>query len=216
MHTETIRNRPAVRALAAVAAGAFALAALAGCSQAAAPDPSGSVGAPASEGGSTNTGLEGVTVVDPWIKATDGEMTGMFGTIVNETDKDLTIVSIEVPGAGMVQMHETVVEADGSSSMKEVQGGFTVPAGGELRLEPGADHIMLMKLEQPIKPGDELTATITLDSGEKLTVTAQAKEYTGGQESYAPGHTEDGGHGDHDHGDHDHDHGHDDGHGHDH
>lgn len=195
MHTETTRSRRALRALAAAAAGAFALAALAGCAQAGAP-----TGA-ASE--------SGVTVVDPWVKAADGEMTGMFGTIVNETDTDLTIVSIEVPGAGTVQMHETVVEADGSSSMKEVQGGFTVPAGGELRLEPGADHIMLMQLEGPIEPGEEVTATVTFDSGEQLTVVAEAKEYTGGQESYAPGHTEDGGHDGHGHG-------RDDGHGHDH
>ncbi|WP_311477636.1 copper chaperone PCu(A)C [uncultured Gulosibacter sp.] len=158
-----------------------------------------------------------VSVTDPWIKAvdidqTDHKMTGAFGTIKNDTDAEVTIVGAKAEIAGMVELHETVVEADGSSMMQEVDGGFKIPAGAMLELKPGDNHIMLMHLHKSIMPGDEVKVTLEFADGTTADVTFEAKEYTGGKETYAPdgsmgnnphGGMDHSGHGDMDHGDHD-------------
>lgn len=134
-----------------------------------------------------------LAIADPWIKATDTEMTGVFGTIENTGDEPLRIVAADAELAGMVELHETITQSDGSSVMQEVEGGFTIPAGEELALEPGGNHIMLMDLDREILPGDEIVVTVTTADGAEHEFTAQAKEYTGAQETYAP----DSEHGDH-------------------
>lgn len=94
-----------------------------------------------------------VTVEDAWIKAAEGGMTGAFGTLVNGGDDDVTVVSATSPAAERVELHETAAGASGEMVMREKDGGFTVPAGAELVLEPGGDHLMLMGLQGPVPAG---------------------------------------------------------------
>ena len=63
----------------------------------------------------------------------------------------------------------------------------SVPAGGSLSLEPGGDHVMLMDLQEPILPGDEVTITL-LTAGGEVETTVVAKEFTGAQEEYVQDH----------------------------
>lgn len=198
------REGLAARAAAGAGTAALALAVLAGCAAGAPADTAAptadaagagatataesTAGAASTTGTVVETGIDGLTVVDPWIKATDRKMTGLFGVFRNDTGADLEIASIEAPIAGMTEQHETVVGQDGSSVMQPIEGGFTIPAGGELVLKPGDDHIMLMQLTGAIMPGDEIPVTITFADGQTASLTVIAKEYTGAQESYAPGH----------------------------
>lgn len=93
--------------------------------------------------------------------------------------------------------------------MQEKKGGFTVPAGESLSLKPGGDHIMVMGLTKPIKPGEEISLDLVTADQQSFPVTAIAKDYSGAQEDYAPGEADDEGdgadHKDMDHGDMDHD-----------
>lgn len=168
-----------IRPLAALAAAGILTAALAGCSQ----------GQSAADAGA-------LTVTDPWVKATDTDMTGVFASIENTSGHDVVIESATVEGASMTELHETIVQSDGSSLMQPVEGGFAIADGETLTLEPGGNHIMPMGLEAPIEPGDEVAVTLTLDDGTEVDFTAVAKEYTGAEETYAPDHgeTEHGGH----------------------
>ena len=141
-----------------------------------------------------------LTITDPWIKATEGEMTGVFAKIENTSSTEVKIVTASTSLGGMVELHETVVQSDGSSMMQQKQDGFTIPAGGTLELMPGHDHIMLMGLTAPIVPGDEVTVTLEFADGTTQEFTALAKEYTGGMETYAPdGSLENDPHSGHDH-----------------
>ena len=133
-------------------------------------------------GGSSSGAL---AVNDSWTKATEGPMTGSFGTLVNDTDAEITVTGGSSPVAGMVELHE-VVMADGEMVMQAKPGGFVVPAGGSLTLEPGGFHIMLMGLNETLAPGVEVPITLTLSNGESLTYTTVAKDFAGGNESYEP------------------------------
>ena len=133
--------------------------------------------------GSSSDGA--LAVNDSWTKATDGPMTGSFGTLVNSTDAEITVTGASSPVAGMVELHETTM-VGGEMVMQPKPGGFVVPAGGSLALEPGGNHVMLMGLTGAIAPGQEVPITLTLSNGESLTYTTVAKDFAGGNESYEP------------------------------
>ncbi|MGE0819552.1 MAG: copper chaperone PCu(A)C [Candidatus Nanopelagicales bacterium] len=135
-------------------------------------------------GGST-TPAPGVTASDAWVKAVDSGMTAAFLTLTNSTGTDVTLVQASTPAAGMVELHEMAM-VDGQMVMQPKKGGILVKAGGTAVLEPGGDHIMLMELAGPVKVGDDVALTLTFDDGSTLAVTAPAKEFDGGNESYQP------------------------------
>lgn len=140
-----------------------------------------------SDSGSSSAAAGGdVTVSDAWIKATDGPMTGSFGVLANSGSEDITVTAASSPAAGMVELHETVM-VDGAMQMQPVAGGFVIPAGGSVTLEPGGNHIMLMDLTGAISPGSDVEITLTLSNGQSLTYAAVAKDFTGANESYSPG-----------------------------
>ncbi len=71
--------------------------------------------------------------------------------------------------------------------MRQVSGGFAIPAGATRVLEPGGDHVMLMNLTNPIPAGTTVTVTLTTKDGKTLEFTAAARPFTGEQERYAGG-----------------------------
>lgn len=170
-------------------AGLSAALLLAGCSPASAPEPTSTTASTVEDSGSSAR----MHIHDSWVKATDSDMTAVFGELHNESDHDVTVESVSVSIPAMVQQHETVIQSDGSSTMQELAGGIVIPAGQSVSLAPGGTHIMLMDLTAPILPGDEITVDLALSDGSTFTFTAVAKEYTGAQETYAPEGT-DGGH----------------------
>lgn len=169
----------------ALAMSAALVLGLSGCgqsgSQSSASEPS------ASSSSASVDASASLTFDDAWVKAADEGMTGIFGKVTNTTDADINLVGANYDGANMVQLHETVGDGSGSMMMQEKDGGFVIPAGGSLDLEPGGDHIMVMDMTRPIKPGEEITVELVTADDETISVTAVAKEYTGAQETYAPG-----------------------------
>lgn len=147
---------------------------------------------------------ETVSINDPWVKSVDEGMTAAFGEFTNETDETLVLTSVDTEVSPVVELHETVGGADGAPLMQELEGGFVIQPQQTLVLEPGGDHIMLMGVTTPIRPGDNVDLVLNFDDGSSLNVTAVAKEFAGAQEEYVRDHS---GH-DHDHGDGEH---HDDG-----
>ena len=174
--------RPSRRA----ALGAALLLPLAACTSGPSGDSvSDGGGAAASDGGGALS-AEGLALVDPWVKAAEEGMTAAFGTLANDTGRDLQLIAASTPSAGMVELHETASDGSGGMSMQEKEGGFPVPDGGELVLAPGGDHLMLMDLPAPLQPGDEVELTLQCEDGTELTVTATVKDFAGAQEHYEP------------------------------
>ncbi|WP_141012650.1 copper chaperone PCu(A)C [Nocardioides sambongensis] len=173
----------------AVPAGLLALVlapALAACGS-----DSGEEAAAETPSSATSDEAASLTVTDPWVKATKDEMSAAFGTLVNESDEDITVVGATTSASDTTELHETVQNDDGSMAMQAKEGGFTIPAGGEHVLEPGGDHVMLMGLTEPVEAGTTVTVTFALDDGTTLAVEATAKPFTGADENY-----QDGEHGD--------------------
>lgn len=130
------------------------------------------------------TAADSITVEDAWVMSADEGMSAAFGTIENSGDSDAVIVGVASAASPMIELHETVEGDDGQPVMRAKEGGFVVPAGDHLHLEPGGDHIMLMGLAEPIAAGDEVTFTLEFEDGSTLDVTAPGKDYEGANETY--------------------------------
>jgi len=180
------------RAWAATALLALALTACGGAEPA--PDDSAAEASPSAANAAASA-ADGFEITDPWVKAATAEdgMTAVFGQITNGSGAEATIVSAAHDAADTVELHEVVTEG-ADATMREKDGGFVLPAGGDLSLEPGADHIMLMDLTRDLEPGDETTVTVEFCDGSTAEFTAPVKEYAGANEEYEGdgGHGEDG------------------------
>ena len=113
-------------------------------------------------------------------------MTGVFGTLRNTTDQPVVVKAATTPSSSEVQLHATVKDASGAMVMKEATDGFTIPAHGTFVLQPGANHIMLMKLTKPVETGVAVPLTLVLGDGRTVDISAQGRAYSGAKETYAP------------------------------
>ena len=168
-------KKPMYPALSILAAAALALT---GCA------PSASTQAEPAAAAVDSSTTASLSVSQPWIKAAASGMTGGFGVITNTSDADITVSGASSPAARSVELHETVTAPNGAMQMRAKEGGFIIPAGGELRLEPGANHLMLMGLSGPVTPGTEVAFTLELAGGGSFEFTALAKDFSGANENY--------------------------------
>ena len=115
-------------------------------------------------------------IVDPWMRVgAQGQATGLFFKIENNSDKADTLYKVEFEPAGMVQIHETYDAGDDMMGMREV-GQIVILAKSTFELKPGAHHVMLMKLKQDIKKGFVGNVTLHFKKAGKILIKAEAKE----------------------------------------
>ena len=98
-----------------------------------------------------------------------------------------------------VELHEVVMNDDGTMTMRERDGGYEIAAGESITLEPGGLHVMLLDIDPATYP-DEVDVTLEFDDGSTLDVTGEVREV----ESMDMDHDHEG-HDDHEDQDHDHD-----------
>lgn len=121
-------------------------------------------------------------IADTWVKAASEGMTAAFGVITNTADHDVVVVGAHSDATSMIELHEVV-----DDTMRPVEGGLVVPAGGSLTLEPGGYHLMFMDVTKAIAAGDEISIVLDLEDGSQLEFTAVAKDFSGGNEEYQGG-----------------------------
>ncbi|MFJ4038472.1 copper chaperone PCu(A)C [Microbacterium sp. NPDC090007] len=121
---------------------------------------------------------------DVWVKAADEGMSAGFGTLANTGDTDLTVVSATDDATSSMQLHETMQNESGQMVMREIEGGFVIPAGGSLELAPGGNHLMFMDVTTPLRAGDETTITLTFADDSTARIVAPIKEFSGANETY--------------------------------
>ncbi|MGB3329641.1 MAG: copper chaperone PCu(A)C [Thermomicrobiales bacterium] len=72
--------------------------------------------------------------------------------------------------ARIVEIHEMTM-VDGVMKMAELKDGLEIPAGGEVQLEPGGYHVMLINLTQDLKPDSTFDLDLTFANAGTTTVT---------------------------------------------
>ena len=123
----------------------------------------------------------GITITDAWARATadvEDPTSAIYAVIHNSGDAD-HLVSASVPAeiAGQVETHTTEMDGD---TMKMVHvDGYEVPANGELVLEPGKNHIMLMMIPNQLVAGEMFTATLHFEHAGDIEVMVEIRPLDG-------------------------------------
>ena len=95
-------------------------------------------------------------------------MSAAYLTLHNNSERTISITRVTSTEYSLVQMHQTTVE-DGIACMRPLP-QLDIPAGGDIRLERGGKHLMLMR---PMGSTDGVslqfydgeTPLLTVDSG---------------------------------------------------
>jgi copper(I)-binding protein len=115
----------------------------------------------------------GIAVSDAWGRATaPGQDSGSVQFSITSS-KEAKLVAITSPAANAVEIHSMVHE-DGKMKMRAVE-SIALPAGKAVDLGKNGNHVMLLNLKQPLKEGDSIPLTLTIEFADKHKATVDAK-----------------------------------------
>ena len=115
-----------------------------------------------------------ISIDDVWARTGQpGQVSAAYMDVKNKGASD-KIVSANCDCAKATELHD-VKMVDGAMKMVPVT-GMDVPANGELKLKPGAYHIMLIGLNRPLVAGETLPIKIKFEKAGEVTVQAKVKD----------------------------------------
>lgn len=114
-----------------------------------------------------------LSVQDPYVRLAppNAPATGAFMVIRNGGDKDVKVLKADNPVSRVTELH-THLNEGGVMKMRPVA-AIEVKAKGEAVLKPGGLHVMMIDLKAPMKEGDVVPITLTLDDGSTKQVDAK-------------------------------------------
>lgn len=118
-------------------------------------------------------GADNLSVQEPYIRLAppNAPATGAFMVIRNNGDKDVKVLKADNPVSRVTELH-THLNEDGVMKMRPVA-AIDVKAKGETVLKPGGLHVMMIDLKAPMKEGDVVPITLTLDDGSTKQIEAK-------------------------------------------
>ena len=96
----------------------------------------------------------------------------VFLTMTNAAASDDRLISATCSAAEVVELHTHTKDDQGVMRMRPVP-AITVPGNGSAQLKPGADHIMLIGLKQPLVAGEKLELVLTFAQAGAIPVLAK-------------------------------------------
>ncbi|MEX0853826.1 MAG: copper chaperone PCu(A)C [Bauldia sp.] len=105
-----------------------------------------------------------LTLTDLWTRATPpgAPTAGGYLTITNAGSDADRLIAAASAVAGTAQLHLMEVK-DGVMTMRPVEGGIEIPAGGSVTLAPGGFHLMFTGLKDALKEDDRLPVRLTFE-----------------------------------------------------
>jgi hypothetical protein len=108
----------------------------------------------------------------PWSRATaaKAQVGAGFLKLSNTGKAPDRLIAIKSAVSNRIEIHTMSME-NGVMQMRELKNGLTIPAGAEVVLQPGAEHIMFMGLAGPIQTGADFKATLVFERAGEVEVT---------------------------------------------
>jgi len=121
------------------------------------------------------TSADGIEIVDAWMRPGGaGANTAAYMVIRSSADGDDRLVAAGTDIAEMVQIHQTVWDGE-VASMQHLPDGLAIPSGGEVALEPGGYHVMIMGLSADLAEGDVVPLTLTFEGAGDIVIDVPVK-----------------------------------------
>jgi len=119
----------------------------------------------------------------PWSRAVPvgATVAGGYLTVTNHGASPDRLLSVASDISAKAELHEMAVK-DGVMTMRPIEGGLEIPAGGSVELKPGSYHLMFMGLKELPKQGEKFPATLTFEKAGtvKVEFAVEAMDAAGG------------------------------------
>ena len=122
---------------------------------------------------------ENLSIEDAWVKEAPPGVQVQAGylKLENKSKSDLVLDKVESPDYEIVELHQTVFEND--IARMQQQETITIEAKGNVELQPGGLHLMLIKSKERKKQGDEVSLNFHFTDGSVVNINAPVKKSTG-------------------------------------
>jgi copper(I)-binding protein len=126
-----------------------------------------------------------IEVAEAWSPETPpgASVAAGYMTIRNGTAADDAIIAMESPVAGAVEAHTMTME-EGMMRMRKIE-NLEVPAGKSVVLEPGAMHLMLIDLKDPLAAGGRYPLTLTFKVAGKVQTEMEIRGSGGAKDDHS-------------------------------
>lgn len=113
------------------------------------------------------------TIQDAWVRGmvAPQRATGAFMKITSP--QGARLVAVSSPAARVAEVHEMVMQGD-VMAMRAIE-ALELPAGKTVELKPGGHHLMLMGIDQPLKAGETVPLTLTVEGKDGKRETIELK-----------------------------------------
>ena len=116
-----------------------------------------------------------IKIKNAWMRPSSEKMaTALYFVIENKSETADTLFQVDSDLAERVEIHETYSEGE-MMGMRKVD-MIVIDGKGSFELKPGAHHIMLMKLKEDIKDGDEAEFILYFKQAGEMKITAKARK----------------------------------------
>lgn len=112
----------------------------------------------------------GITISEARAPAPSGPNGVVYMTLLNTGPAD-RLTAARTDAAGAVELHEAQM-TDGAMRMQRLD-GIDIPAGGQVTLEPGGLHAMLVDVDPEVADGDNIRLTLSFARAGDRVVTAE-------------------------------------------
>lgn len=98
----------------------------------------------------------------------------VFMRLVNDAPDADRLLGAETEVAGVVEIHETVLDGE-VMKMQMLPAGLEIPAGGEVLLRPGSYHVMLIGVHRDLTPGERFSIDLQFEKAGTVTVEVEVR-----------------------------------------
>jgi copper(I)-binding protein len=114
--------------------------------------------------------LAEIEIHEPYARSSNAMAGAAFMVIHNSGDTDDHLLDVTSDAAQRVELHTHIEDENGVMRMVHVEDGFVLPAGGDILLQRGSNHVMFMGLTAPFVQDDVITIILVFENADEVTV----------------------------------------------
>ena len=114
--------------------------------------------------------LAEIEVHDPYARSSNPMAGAAFMVIHNHGDTDDRLIGVTSDASQRVELHTHREDDNGVMRMIHMEEGLDLPAGGEIVMKRGGEHVMFMGLADPFEQGAVITITFQFEQADDLVV----------------------------------------------